>query len=75
MVGQEHPCQLTDDIISLLERELDLMQRSVGGASLDGLRKRINTLLLQFIKKPEFNPEVAKHLQVSRVAAFPAFPL
>lgn len=74
MVGQEHPCHLTDDIISLLERELDLMQRSVGGASLDGLRKRINTLLLQFIKTPEFNPEVAKHLQVSRVSAFPPFP-
>lgn len=65
MIGQEHPCQLTDDITDLLDRELDLMGRGVGGASLDGLRQRISTLLLQFIKTPAFNPEVARHLQVS----------
>uniref|UniRef100_H3CYI3 IQ motif and ubiquitin domain containing n=1 Tax=Tetraodon nigroviridis TaxID=99883 RepID=H3CYI3_TETNG len=60
---QEHACQLTDDITGLLDRELDLMRRSVGGASLDGLRKRISTLVLQFVKTPEFNPEVSRHLQ------------
>lgn len=64
--GQEHACQLTDDIISLVEREVDLMKRGVRSENLDGLRKRISTLVLHFIKTPEFNPEVAKLLEVSR---------
>ncbi|KAK1887762.1 IQ and ubiquitin-like domain containing protein [Dissostichus eleginoides] len=60
----EHECQLTRDIVDLSDREADLMTRQVKVASLQGLRKRISTLFLQFIKTPAFNPEVAKHLKV-----------
>ncbi|XP_034084816.1 LOW QUALITY PROTEIN: IQ and ubiquitin-like domain-containing protein [Gymnodraco acuticeps] len=61
---KEHECQLTRDIVDLIDREADLMTRQVKVASLQGLRKRISTLFLQFIKTPAFNPEVAKHLKV-----------
>ncbi|KAK5866832.1 hypothetical protein PBY51_011375 [Eleginops maclovinus] len=61
---KEHECQLTRDIVDLIDREVDLMSRQVKVASLQGLRKRISTLFLQFIKTPAFNPEVAKHLKV-----------
>ncbi|KAI9547448.1 hypothetical protein NQZ68_016997, partial [Dissostichus eleginoides] len=61
---KEHECQLTRDIVDLSDREADLMTRQVKVASLQGLRKRISTLFLQFIKTPAFNPEVAKHLKV-----------
>ncbi|XP_030606869.1 IQ and ubiquitin-like domain-containing protein isoform X2 [Archocentrus centrarchus] len=57
-------CQLTRDIVDLVDREVDLMTRGVKTASLEGLRKRICTLLLQYIKTPAFNPEVAKLLKV-----------
>ncbi|KAK5927419.1 hypothetical protein CgunFtcFv8_012580 [Champsocephalus gunnari] len=61
---KEHECQLTRDIVDLIDREADLMTRQVKVASLQGLRTRISTLFLQFIKTPAFNPEVAKHLKV-----------
>lgn len=62
-IGQEHKCQLTRDIVDLIDREVDLMTR-VKEASLVGLRMRISTLFLQYIKTPAFNPEVAKLLKV-----------
>uniref|UniRef100_A0A3Q3T0K2 IQ motif and ubiquitin domain containing n=1 Tax=Mastacembelus armatus TaxID=205130 RepID=A0A3Q3T0K2_9TELE len=61
---KEHDCQLTRDIVDLIDREVDLMTRGVKVASLEGLRKRISTLFLQYIKTPAFNPEVAKLLKV-----------
>ncbi|XP_075884917.1 IQ motif and ubiquitin-like domain-containing protein isoform X2 [Nelusetta ayraudi] len=61
---QEQKCQLTRDLVELIDRELDLMRRSVKASSLEGLRTRITTLFLQYIKTPAFNPEVAKYLKV-----------
>ncbi|KAL7402441.1 hypothetical protein ABVT39_015015 [Epinephelus coioides] len=61
---KEHECQLMRDIVDLIDREVDLMSRGVKEASLEGLRKRICTLFLQYIKTPAFNPEVAKLLKV-----------
>ncbi|XP_031135596.1 IQ and ubiquitin-like domain-containing protein [Sander lucioperca] len=61
---KEHKCQLTRDMVDLIDREVDLMTRGVKAASLEGLRKRISTLFLQYIKTPAFNPEVAKLLKV-----------
>ncbi|XP_044211545.1 IQ and ubiquitin-like domain-containing protein isoform X2 [Thunnus albacares] len=60
----EHECQVTRDMVDLIDREVDLMTRGVKAASLAGLRKRISTLFLQYIKTPAFNPEVAKLLKV-----------
>ncbi|XP_077452531.1 IQ motif and ubiquitin-like domain-containing protein [Stigmatopora argus] len=59
-----YPCQLTQDIVELINREEDLMKRQVKEFNLEGLRKRMSTLFLQFIRTPGFNPEVAKHLKV-----------
>lgn len=38
--------------------------RGVKESNLDGLRKRISTLFLQYIKTPTFNPEAARLLKV-----------
>lgn len=61
---KEHECKLTEEIVELIDRELDLMAREVKECNLEGLRKRICTLFLQYIKIPKFNPEVAKILKV-----------
>ena len=67
-VTQEHDCKLTQEIIELIDREADLLMRGVRESNLDGLRKRISTLFLQYIKTPTFNPEAARLLKVSPVA-------
>ncbi|OXB71202.1 UNVERIFIED_CONTAM: hypothetical protein H355_010138 [Colinus virginianus] len=61
---KEHECKLTQEIVELIDREVDLMSRKVKECNLEGLRKRICTLLLQYIKTPKFNPEVARILKV-----------
>ncbi|XP_007944952.1 IQ and ubiquitin-like domain-containing protein [Orycteropus afer afer] len=61
---KEHECKLTQEILELIDREVDLMMRGVKSHNLEGLRKRITTLFLHYIKTPLFNPEVARHLKV-----------
>ncbi|NXB10091.1 IQUB protein, partial [Cnemophilus loriae] len=61
---KEHECKLTQEIVALIDREVDLMSREVKECNLEGLRKRICTLFLQYIKIPEVNPEVAGLLKV-----------
>ena len=61
---KEHDCKLTKDIVELIDREADLLMRGTKEKNLDGLRKRISTLFLQYIKTPLFNPEVANFIRV-----------
>nr|XP_002190741.4 IQ and ubiquitin-like domain-containing protein isoform X1 [Taeniopygia guttata]XP_030112500.3 IQ and ubiquitin-like domain-containing protein isoform X1 [Taeniopygia guttata]XP_030112523.3 IQ and ubiquitin-like domain-containing protein isoform X1 [Taeniopygia guttata]XP_030112532.3 IQ and ubiquitin-like domain-containing protein isoform X1 [Taeniopygia guttata] len=61
---KEHECKLTQEIVALIDREIDLMSREVKECNLKGLRKRICTLFLQYIKTPEFNPQVAGLIKV-----------
>uniref|UniRef100_A0A6I8RBR8 IQ motif and ubiquitin domain-containing n=1 Tax=Xenopus tropicalis TaxID=8364 RepID=A0A6I8RBR8_XENTR len=61
---KEHDCKLTQEIVELIDREADLLMRGVQNSNLEGLRKRISTLFLQYIKIPTFNPEVARLLKV-----------
>nr|XP_033813944.1 IQ and ubiquitin-like domain-containing protein [Geotrypetes seraphini] len=61
---KEYDCKLSQDIIELIDREADLMMRGVKDCNLEGLRKRISTLFLEYIKTPLFNPEVARVLKV-----------
>ncbi|XP_030072342.1 IQ motif and ubiquitin-like domain-containing protein [Microcaecilia unicolor] len=61
---KEYDCRLTQDIIELIDREADLMMRGVKDCNLEGLRKRIATLFLEYIKTPLFNPEIVKVLKV-----------
>ncbi|XP_047417415.1 IQ and ubiquitin-like domain-containing protein [Sciurus carolinensis] len=61
---KEHECKLTQEILELIDREVDLMMRGVKPHNLEGLRKRIATLFFHYIKIPLFNPEVARYLKV-----------
>ena len=48
---------ITKDIVDLIDREADLLNRGRKDNSLVGLRKRISNLFLQFIQTPKYNPE------------------
>ncbi|XP_078595127.1 IQ motif and ubiquitin-like domain-containing protein [Branchiostoma floridae x Branchiostoma japonicum] len=61
---KEHNCKLTQEIIELIDREADLLMRGVKDSNMEGLRKRISTLFLQYIKTPTFNAEAARLLKV-----------
>ncbi|XP_064417602.1 IQ motif and ubiquitin-like domain-containing protein isoform X2 [Latimeria chalumnae] len=61
---KEHNCKLTQEIMELIDREADLLMRQVKDSNLEGLRKRIATLFLQYIKTPTFNPEIVRLLKV-----------
>lgn len=61
---KEFDCQLTRDIVELIDREADLLNRGRKDKSLEGLRKRIASMFLQFIETPEFNPEAISLLKV-----------
>ncbi|KAI8834000.1 hypothetical protein BJ741DRAFT_550779 [Chytriomyces cf. hyalinus JEL632] len=56
---KEFDCVLTREIVELINREGDLVSRGRDAKSLEGLKKRISNLFLQFIQTPEFNPEAA----------------
>ncbi|KAF4081393.1 hypothetical protein AMELA_G00160860 [Ameiurus melas] len=63
---KEHDCKLTREIVELIDREADLLMRGVKESNLEGLRKRIVTLFLQYIKNPTFNPQVSKLLPAAQ---------
>ena len=46
----EFDCKLTKEIIDLVERETDLMERGVRHTNLGGLRRRILQLYLQYVR-------------------------
>lgn len=56
---QEFDCEMTKELIQLIEREADLMYRNRPTKSLQGLRQRILDRFLKFILVPKFNPEAA----------------
>ncbi|NXD22248.1 IQUB protein, partial [Spelaeornis formosus] len=60
---KKHEFKLTQELLALIDREIDLMSRQVKECNLEGLRKRISTLFLQYIKIPELNPEIARLLK------------
>lgn len=61
---KEFDCQLTREIVDLIDREADMLSRGRGEGSLEGLRTRLCNLFLQFIEKPEFNPEAARFQKI-----------
>ncbi|RKP19313.1 hypothetical protein ROZALSC1DRAFT_29078 [Rozella allomycis CSF55] len=58
---KEFDCSLTRDIVDLIDREGDMISRGVSSKNLEGLRKRISSQFLVFLKTPKFNPEAAKY--------------
>ncbi|CAD7926380.1 unnamed protein product [Amoebophrya sp. A25] len=63
---KEFDCNLTRDIVDLIDREADLLNRGRSESSFTALRKRLSNLFLQFIETPEFNPEAARFQHVPR---------
>lgn len=59
---KEFECALTHEVVELIDREADMLNRGRKEKSLQGLRKRLANLFLQFVNTPEFNPE-ATHFQ------------
>jgi len=66
LLTQEFDCLLTREIVDLIDREADLLNRGRSEKSLEGLRRRISNLFLQFVETPEFNPEATRFQKVSR---------
>lgn len=60
---KEFDCRLTRDIVELIDREADLLNRGRKDKSLVGLRKRLSNLFLEFIEEPEFNPEAIQFVR------------
>lgn len=61
---KEFDCNLTRDIVELIDREADMLNRGRSESSLHGLRRRAANLFLQFIETPEFNPEAGRFQKV-----------
>jgi hypothetical protein len=61
---KEFDCNLTREIVELIDREADLLNRGRAESSLSGLRKRLANLFLQFVQTPEFNPESVRFEKV-----------
>uniref|UniRef100_A0A8C1KRV9 IQ motif and ubiquitin domain containing n=1 Tax=Cyprinus carpio TaxID=7962 RepID=A0A8C1KRV9_CYPCA len=71
---KEHKCKLTQDIVDLIDREVDLLMRGIQKCNLEGLRKRITSLFLQYIKTPAFNPQVSRFLWLCGKNSVPRDP-
>lgn len=63
---KEFDCNLTREIVDLIDREADMLNRGRPEKSFAGLRKRLANLFLQFTETPEFNPEAMRFQKVSR---------
>jgi len=63
---KEFDCNLTREVVDLIDREADMLNRGRPEKSFTGLRKRLSNLFLQFIETPEFNPEAMRFQKVAR---------
>jgi hypothetical protein len=63
---KEFDCNLTREIVDLIDREADMLNRGRPEKSFSGLRRRLANLFLQFIETPEFNPEAMRFKRVPR---------
>merc|ERR1711939_1264790 len=63
---KEFDCNLTREIVDLIDREADMLNRGRPEKSFVGLRRRVANLFLQFIETPDFNPEAVRFQKVPR---------
>jgi len=63
---KEFDCNLTREIVDIIDREADMLNRGRPEKSFTGLRRRLANLFLQFIETPEFNPEAMRFQKVPR---------
>jgi len=64
--AKEFDCNLTREIVDLVDREADMLNRGRPENSFKGLRRRLANLFLQFVDTPEFNPEARRFQKVAR---------
>ena len=50
---------LTKELMELVDREADLLNRGRSAKSMDSLRLRISNLFLRFLENPSYNPRAA----------------
>ena len=62
---KEFDCELSREIVELIKREEDLLRRQRSEQSLEGCRKRLQSLFLHFVNTPTFNPEAANFQRVA----------
>lgn len=53
---------MTNELISLFERECNSLMHGVKAKDLATLRQRTQKLFIELMKDPGFNPEAAKHV-------------
>jgi len=63
---KEFDCNLTRELVDLIDREADMLNRGRPEESFSGIRSRLANLFLQFIETPEFNPEAMRFQKVAR---------
>lgn len=61
---KEFDTKLTRELVELIDREADMLNRGRLGRNLEGLRTRIKHLFLTFIQTPEFNPEASRFQRI-----------
>jgi hypothetical protein len=52
---------ITNELISLFEREYNCLLHGVKSKDLASLRQRTQKHFIELMKNPDFNPEAAKH--------------
>ena len=63
-IGEMDQCPLGDELLELVIREEDLVNRNVRASNLNNLRKRIVSKFLQLIRSPDHNPEIIRYEKV-----------
>ena len=48
------------ELLELVARELNLIERGVRHSNLSGLRTRVSSALFRLIRTPDFNPEIQR---------------
>lgn len=64
---QQHKNNLTNSLLDLAQREIDLLLRGTKVQNLKGLRSRIQNLLWQYVRQPIFNPEMKYQPQLQKM--------
>ncbi len=62
--AKEFDCKLTRDIVQLVDREADMLDRGRPERTITGLRARISGLFLDFVMTPDFNPAAVDYQRV-----------
>ena len=55
---------MSEELLTLVEREEEMVKRGVKASNLAGIRQRILTKFLQLVRSPDHNPEIARFEKV-----------